>query len=116
MRSSYVTELRFALAALAAALGPGVAAGAAADDEAARGRDLAMRLCARCHLNPGQGEKNGPDGVPGFRAVSKRPHQTFEGVVQWLESKPPMMPDHHLTRDEIFRLAAFIMSLADEKE
>ena len=99
-----------------ATISPGLAGAAAAEDEAALGRALAGRLCARCHLNPGQGEKNGPDGVPGFRAVAKRPHQTFQGVVEWLQSKPPMMPDHHLTRDEIFRLAAFIMSLADETD
>lgn len=116
MRLSHCTRSAFLVVASVAASFLEAAGASAADDEAALGRTLAERLCARCHLNPGQGEKNGPDGVPGFRAVAKRPHQTFEGVVEWLESKPPMMPDHHLTRDEVFRLAAFIMSLADEKE
>jgi mono/diheme cytochrome c family protein len=76
-----------------------------------RGRELAEALCAKCHLNPGQGEKRGPMGVPSFDAVANRPLQTFEGVVGWLASVPPMMPDHHLTQDEMDALAAYIMSL-----
>ena len=86
-----------------------IAAAAAQDDE--KGRALADRLCARCHLNPGQGEKQGPMGVPGFHAVANRPNQSIEGVVAWLKSAPTMMPNHHLTRDEMYALASFILSL-----
>lgn len=81
----------------------------AADVE--KGEQLARALCAECHLNPGQAEKKGPMGVPGFAAVANRPLQTFEGVVEWLQSVPPMMPNHHLTQDEMYALAAYIMSL-----
>ena len=81
------------------------------DDDVAKGRTLAYALCARCHLNEGQGEKEGPMGVPGFVAVANRPDQTLGGIVRWLKAVPPMMPDHHLTLDEIDDLAAFIMSL-----
>lgn len=81
------------------------------DEDLARGRALATKLCARCHLNPGQGEKSGPDGIPGFAAVARRPEQTRDGIVRWLRSVPPMMPDHHLTQDEMFSLAAYILSL-----
>jgi len=91
-------------------LGLSAAALAGADD-VAQGRELAERLCASCHLNPGQGEKAGQAGIPGFRAVANRPGQSLEGVVGWLKSRPPMMPNHHLSQDEMFRLAAFIMSL-----
>ncbi len=87
----------------------GVRAGEAED--IAKGRQLATTLCAQCHLNEGQGEKQGPMGVPGFVAVANRPDQTYGGVVRWLKAVPPMMPDHHLTLDEIDALAAFIMSL-----
>lgn len=80
-------------------------------DEVERGRELAHRLCAVCHLNPGQGEKQGASGIPGFVAVANRRGQTYESIVRWLESRPPMMPDHHLTRDEAGSLAAYIMSL-----
>lgn len=88
----------------------GVAAQAGADD-IAQGRELAERLCAGCHLNPGQGEKEGRAGIPGFHAVANRPGQSVEGVVDWLKSMPPMMPNHHLSQEEMFRLAHFIMSL-----
>jgi hypothetical protein len=53
-------------------------------------------------------------GVPGFVAVANRPNQSFGGIVRWLKAVPPMMPNHHLTLDEIDQLAAFIMSLRKE--
>ena len=54
-------------------------------------------------------------GIPGFVAVANRPGQTFDGIVLWLKSVPPMMPNHHLTQDEMFALAAYIMSLRKER-
>ncbi len=83
----------------------------AEDADVAKGRELATALCAQCHLNADQGEKQGPMGVPGFVAVANRPKQTYDGIVQWLRAVPPMMPDHKLTQDEMYALAAFIMSL-----
>jgi cytochrome c len=80
-------------------------------DDIEKGRHLAERLCANCHLNKGQGEKQGPTGIPGFRAVANRPGQSADDVVRWLRSAPPMMPDHKLTQNETDALAAFIMSL-----
>lgn len=79
-----------------------------------KGRQLAERMCVVCHLNPGQGEKAGPSTVPGFVAVAKRPGQTLEGIVAWLRSVPVMMPNHHLSQDEMEALAFYILSLADE--
>lgn len=87
----------------------------AAADDVANGRELALALCAQCHLNEGQGEKQGSMGIPGFVAVASRPGQTFDGIVSWLKSVPPMMPNHHLTQDEMFDLAAYIMSLRQER-
>ncbi len=82
-------------------------------DEIARGELLAKRLCAVCHLNPGQGDKTSPSTVPGFVAVAKRPNQTLQGIIDWLRSIPPMMPDHHLSQDEMEALAFYIMSLSE---
>ena len=96
--------------ALVAVLSP-----AGADDDVAKGSELAHALCAQCHLNEGQGEKQGPMGVPSFAAVANRPAQTFEGIVAWLKSVPPMMPNHHLTQDEMYALADYIMSLRTER-
>ncbi len=82
--------------------------------DAGSGRTLATALCARCHMNEGQGEKQGPMGIPEFRAVANRPAQSVEDIVHWLRSVPPMMPDHRLTFDELQSLAEFIMSLREK--
>lgn len=86
----------------------------AASEDVERGRAMAERLCAPCHMNPGQGEKAGASGVPSFQAVAKRPTQTQEGVEAWLRSVPRMMPNHHLTHEEVRVLASFVMSLRDK--
>ncbi len=88
----------------------GAATGAGAQD-AGKGRALAQSLCANCHMQPGQGEKHGPMGLPSFAAIANRPGQNQETIVKWLRSRPPMMPDHHLTWDEADALAEFIMTL-----
>jgi cytochrome c len=84
---------------------------AASAQENEKGRALAESLCARCHMNEGQGEKQGPMGVPGFRAIANRSNQSIRGIVAWLRSAPTMMPNHHLTQDEMYDLANFILSL-----
>lgn len=104
-----VVRAALAVLALLMTVQPGSARG-----EAQRGKELAEVLCAQCHLNEGQGEKQGPMGIPGFRAVANRQGQTLEGIVAWLKSVPPIMPNHHLTQDEMFEIAAFIMSLRDK--
>jgi len=77
------------------------------------GRDLAQRLCAGCHMQPGQGEKSGHSGIPSFRAVANRPGQSVDGIASWLKIAPPTMPNHHLSQEEKARLAVFIMSLRE---
>jgi mono/diheme cytochrome c family protein len=89
-----------------------VLAGAAfASDDIEAGRALAERLCARCHMAPGQGEKQGANDIPGFSSIARRRNQTHEGIVAWLRSIPPMMPNHHLSQDEMHALAAYIVTL-----
>lgn len=100
-----------AAVAMTLALAVPVWAEDAQDAQVTKGRELAEALCAQCHLNPGQGEKQGPMGVPGFVAVANRKGQTVGGIVRWLKAVPPMMPDHKLTQDEIDAVAAFVMSL-----
>jgi mono/diheme cytochrome c family protein len=80
--------------------------------DAKEGEALARRLCAHCHMLPGQGEKQKAGDVPSFAAVAARPDQSYESIVRWLQSRPTMMPDHHLSQDESFALAAYILSLA----
>lgn len=76
--------------------------------DAIKGRDMAQTLCGQCHMNEGQGEKHGAMGIPSFSAVANRAGQTEQDVVIWLQSIPPMMPNHHLSQDEMYALAAFI--------
>ena len=84
-----------------------------AADNNDNGKLLAERLCAVCHMNAGQGDKTGPGTVPAFAAVARRQGQTLQGIIDWLKSVPPMMPNHHLTQDEMQSLAFFILSLRD---
>jgi len=84
---------------------------AASAQDKEKGRALAVSLCAHCHMNEGQGEKQRPMDVPGFRAIANRPNQSMRGIVAWLRSVPPMMPNHHISQDEMHDLAAFILSL-----
>jgi cytochrome c553 len=100
------------LGATVVALGLGGGA-ARASDGIEKGRALAERLCARCHMVPGQAEKRTANEIPGFAAVARRRGQTPEGIVVWLRSVPPMMPNHHLSQDEMYALAAFIMTLGE---
>jgi mono/diheme cytochrome c family protein len=86
---------------------------AGAVDDVDKGRELAERLCARCHMAPGQGEKRGANDIPGFAAVAQRRRQSHKGIVDWLGSIPPMMPNHRLSQDEMHALAAYIMTLRD---
>lgn len=85
--------------------------GAAVADEVARGREMAERLCAVCHMNPGQGERTVASGISSFAAIARRPGQTPEAIVRWLRSRPEQMPDHGVTLHEAWALAQFIMSL-----
>lgn len=101
---------------LSAAAPHGDAAADPGGAEVEKGRQLAERMCAICHLNPGQGEKTGSSSIPGFAAVANRPGQTIENIVSWLASVPPMMPNHRLSVDERAALAAYILSLAIERD
>mgnify|MGYP000565365801 CR=1 FL=1 len=102
----------FPAALLAGTPHAAVAGPSDASAEIEKGRRLAERMCAICHLNPGQGEKTAASSIPGFAAVANRPGQTLEGIVAWLASVPPMMPNHHLSGDERVSLAAYILSLS----
>lgn len=106
---------KLAASAIAGAIGLLVLISAASANDVAKGRALAERLCASCHMQPGQGEKHGAMGLPGFGAIASRPGQSHEAIVRWLRSRPTMMPDHQLTWDEADAITEFIMSLRGTK-
>jgi mono/diheme cytochrome c family protein len=88
-----------------------LSAQSASCQDSEKGRALTRSLCANCHMGARPGDQIGRSGVPTFSAIANRPEQTFDGVVHWLQSVPSVMPNHHLTQDEILDLAAFVMSL-----
>lgn len=88
-----------------------LASGSAFAQDVERGATLARALCGKCHFSARPGELTGRSGVPTFSSIAKRREQNFDGVVRWLRSVPDVMPDHHLSQDEILDLAAYIMSL-----
>lgn len=104
-------QARVVVALFSVSIGPANAA-----DDVAKGRELAQRLCATCHLAPGQGEKKSRSEIPGFYAIARRPNQNEEGIIAWLRTVPSVMPNHHLSQDEMVLLAQFIMSLRDEEQ
>jgi mono/diheme cytochrome c family protein len=83
---------------------------AALADDIARGRAMAQRLCAVCHMNPGQGAATAASGISSFSAIARRPGQSPEAIVKWLRSRPESMPDHGVSLDEAWALAQFIMT------
>jgi cytochrome c len=104
-----------AITTAASLLVASAAAAPAADERIETGRDLATRMCAVCHMNPGQGEKSGPMGVPSFTAIANRRAEDHARIVEWLRSRPAIMPDHNVTWAEADALAAFIMSLREAR-
>lgn len=114
--TAYDAEIKLAAIAAVSAIAIAVlvvAKPAGAVDGVDKGRELAERLCAWCHMAPGQSEKQGANEIPGFAAVARRRNQSHKGIVDWLGSIPPMMPNHHLSQDEMHALAAYIMTLRE---
>lgn len=98
-----------AAAVLCGALGTGAPATAA---DAQRGREIAERWCAACHLVSPQQER-AMDGVPSFGEIAGRGDLGGDRLEAFLASPHPPMPDMALTRAELGDLAAYIDSLAE---
>lgn len=83
---------------------------------AERGRGLAERLCANCHLVDETTQKSAvPAGVPTLRAIADRPGQTGQRIFNALIVPHPPMPDTQLTVDEIWSLVAYLDELRRDK-
>jgi mono/diheme cytochrome c family protein len=79
--------------------------------DAARGRQLAERFCANCHvLAPGT-PSSVTVGIPSFPEMARRPEQTAERLGLRLMAPHPPMPDASLTSAEIRDITAYILSL-----
>jgi mono/diheme cytochrome c family protein len=78
-----------------------------------RGREVAQRVCATCHIiAPGQAGA-ATVGIPTFPAIARRPEQTVERLMSKMMVPHPPMPAIALTADEMRDIAAYILSLRE---
>jgi mono/diheme cytochrome c family protein len=76
-----------------------------------KGRELAQRLCATCHV-VGSGEAGtAVPGVPTFAAIANHKGQTPERLAGLIIIPHPPMPAVQLTMPEIRDVIAYIRSL-----
>ena len=85
--------------------GQGVAAG-----NPERGRQLAERWCASCHV-VGPGQREASADVPTFASIARREDLSESFLVAFLTTPHPPMPNMNLSRQEIADVLAYIRSL-----
>ncbi len=99
----------------AAALASAGAGGALAQTpalDAAKGHELAEKLCTSCHIVGKEAAgASVPADVPSFLAIASRPGQTAEAIAGRIVLPHPPMPQIQLTRSDIAELATYILSL-----
>lgn len=95
------------------ALGGVAAAAPAVPADPARGKRLAERWCASCHLVSAE-QKSASADAPSFAALANTPGRTEDGIADFLTlpgTTHKRMPDLSLSRVEIDDIAAYIASL-----
>lgn len=78
--------------------------------QANSGRQIAVQLCASCHLVTEE-QKSALADVPTFVAISAKYGEEIDYLVGFLANPHPPMPNFNLTRREIGDLLAYIKSL-----
>ena len=79
------------------------------EPSASRGRELAVRLCANCHLV--DAGKSAPEGIGTFRGIANRPGQSADRISNTLILPHMPMPDTQITREEIQDILAYLETL-----
>jgi mono/diheme cytochrome c family protein len=77
----------------------------------ADGDRLAHTLCVNCHVVDTNGPVIRTDRVPSFSWIANQKGLTANTLPAWLSTSHERMPDFALTRDEIRKVSAYIMSL-----
>jgi cytochrome c len=75
---------------------------------AAAGHDLALAVCANCHLVQEGQRKPAMDSVPSFEAVAHDPKMTDERLHGFLNRPHPPMPNIELSRQQIEDVVAYL--------
>jgi mono/diheme cytochrome c family protein len=79
---------------------------------AARGKEIAERVCSGCHaVNEGQASTYQGTDVPSFRALASRPRQTPEKLQAFIMTPRHPMPAIPLELKEIRDVVTYIESL-----
>ena len=76
-----------------------------------RGRQLAVRWCAGCHVVDRSATEARADGVPTFPAIAAKPNSSSEHLRAAMNPIHGRMPDLALGKRDQDDLAAYILSL-----
>lgn len=98
------------IAACLAVVSDGVLA-QTAEPSAARGHELAARLCSGCHVVDRAGKASAPAGIGTFRGIANSPGQSADRISNILILPHLPMPDNQLTLDEIQDILAYLETL-----
>ncbi len=79
--------------------------------DVAEGNQLAHTLCINCHVVDTSSPVIRTDRVPSFSWIANQDGITPERLGGWMSISHERMPDLTLTRDEIRKLSAYILSL-----
>jgi len=108
-----------------------VSTAAQAQGDAAKGREIAKKHCARCHVIGADNRLGGIDSTPSFFLMARkpeyldrvatfferRPHPVFvrvPGVARW-SAAPAYASEFTMTTDDIKKVAAYIKTLKDKQ-
>jgi mono/diheme cytochrome c family protein len=79
--------------------------------DAAAGQNLAETWCSTCHVVAPRPQRGASTGAPTFTAIARMKSTTPLSLRAFLQTPHSLMPDLHLSRDEIDDLTAYILSL-----
>jgi mono/diheme cytochrome c family protein len=109
-RIASISSLIFALV-IAGAAAPANADSLSKLVDVTDGDRLAHTLCVNCHVVDTNGPVVRTDRVPSFSWIANQKGLTANTLPAWLSTAHERMPDFALTRDEIRKVSAYIMSL-----
>lgn len=109
-RTAFISSLTFALVIAGAAV-PANADSLSKLVDVTDGDRLAHTLCVNCHVVDSNGPVIRTDRVPSFSWIANQKGLTANTLPAWLSTSHERMPDFALTRDEIRKVSAYIMSL-----
>ena len=109
-RAPSISPLIFALIA-ASAVVPANADSLSKLVDVTDGDRLAHTLCINCHVVDTKSPVIRTDRVPSFSWIANQKGLTATTLPAWLSTSHERMPDFSLSRDEIRKVSAYILSL-----